>query len=296
MKNYSPGNFMQIPDAAAIGKHVVSEHAKISNSIALANQQITTDGTNIATNTTNIATNTANIATNTASIGTINTTLAGLGTAATKNVGVAAGNVVQLDVSTAKLPAVDGSLLTNLPLQTETMVLLNTLTPSGVATINDTTSIVATYDEYMIVLRNVVPATNNAGLLLRISQDAGATYKATTYDTMITGALVSGTASGAETEGTGYLLSGKNVVFDGVSNNASYGVSGLFYLHSPNNSTSRKMISGSVSWLSGGVARREVGTIGGHYDGNNIAINALQFIFTAGNITSGSIKIYGIRT
>jgi hypothetical protein len=39
----------------------------------------------------------------------------GLGTAATQNVGTAAGNVVQLDATTAKLPAVDGSQLTNLP-------------------------------------------------------------------------------------------------------------------------------------------------------------------------------------
>ena len=38
----------------------------------------------------------------------------GLGTAAVENVGTAAGNVVQLD-GTAKLPAVDGSQLTNLP-------------------------------------------------------------------------------------------------------------------------------------------------------------------------------------
>lgn len=36
-----------------------------------------------------------------------------LGTAAAKNVGTAAGNVVQLDATTGKLPAVDGSLLTN---------------------------------------------------------------------------------------------------------------------------------------------------------------------------------------
>ena len=37
----------------------------------------------------------------------------GLGNVATLNTGTAAGNVVQLDISTAKLPAVDGSLLTN---------------------------------------------------------------------------------------------------------------------------------------------------------------------------------------
>lgn len=179
--------------------------------------------------------------------------------------------------------------------------LLNTLTASNSATLDDTTDITAAYDEYMFVLRNIVPATNNAGLLMRISEDAGATYKATTYDTMIWGCLISGSsgtgnAGGGETEGTGYLLSGKNVVLDGVSNNASYGVSGSFLLHNPNSATSRKMISGSTSWLSGGVARREIGIIGGHYDGSNNAINAVRFIMSAGNITSGTIKVYGIKT
>ena len=40
--------------------------------------------------------------------------LESLGTASAQNVGTSAGNVVQLDGS-AKLPAVDGSQLTNLP-------------------------------------------------------------------------------------------------------------------------------------------------------------------------------------
>ena len=43
-----------------------------------------------------------------------NTDISGLGTAATQDVGTSASNVVQLD-GTAKLPAVDGSQLTNLP-------------------------------------------------------------------------------------------------------------------------------------------------------------------------------------
>lgn len=47
----------------------------------------------------------------------------GLGSAATKNVGVLAGNVVELAVG-AKLPAVDGSDLTNLPAQIPAGVIL----------------------------------------------------------------------------------------------------------------------------------------------------------------------------
>jgi hypothetical protein len=49
-----------------------------------------------------------------ANAGTARTNL-GLGTAATLDHGTAAGNLVRLDPTTAKLPAVDGSLLTNLP-------------------------------------------------------------------------------------------------------------------------------------------------------------------------------------
>lgn len=50
-------------------------------------------------------------------------TTLGLGTAATFNVGTSANNVVQLD-GTAKLPAVDGSQLTNLPVQSSSGRLL----------------------------------------------------------------------------------------------------------------------------------------------------------------------------
>jgi hypothetical protein len=95
---------MQISDPAALGKFVTSELSKISNSIDLANQQIAANGA-----------------------------VPVLGTAATKNVGVAAGNVVQLDVSTAKLPAVDGSLLTNLP-TTALPVALKTDQQTGTST------------------------------------------------------------------------------------------------------------------------------------------------------------------
>ena len=65
------------------------------------------DISGISTNAADIATNTANISANTSAID-------GLGTAAGEDVGTSAGNVVQLDAD-SKLPAVDGSQLTNLP-------------------------------------------------------------------------------------------------------------------------------------------------------------------------------------
>ncbi len=54
----------------------------------------------------------------------------GLGTAAVENVGTGANNVVQLD-GTAKLPAVDGSQLTNLPASGGPSIFDATVAPSG---------------------------------------------------------------------------------------------------------------------------------------------------------------------
>ncbi len=54
-----------------------------------------------------------------------------LGTAATQNVGTSAGNVVRLDGS-AKLPAVDGSALTNLPASGESNTASNVGTGTGI--------------------------------------------------------------------------------------------------------------------------------------------------------------------
>ncbi len=75
---------------------------------------ITINAAAIAENTANIATNTTDIAANTANIATNTTAIDGLGTAAGEDIGTGPGNVVQLDAG-SKLPAVDGSQLTNLP-------------------------------------------------------------------------------------------------------------------------------------------------------------------------------------
>lgn len=91
--NYTPAGFPTINDPSALGKHATGEFSKIANAVSLLNQGLAADVANVATNT---------------------ATLSTLGTAATKNVGTAIGNVVQMDGSD-KLPAVDGSQLTNLP-------------------------------------------------------------------------------------------------------------------------------------------------------------------------------------
>src|SRR5262249_27332127 len=64
-------------------------------------------------------------------------------------------------------------------------VLLNTLTASASATLDDTTSIVASYNQYMIELNHVIPATDASGLWMRVQ--SGGTFKTSLYATTMGG-------------------------------------------------------------------------------------------------------------
>lgn len=91
--------------------------------------------------------------------------ISGLGSAATKNVGTGVGNVVQLDVSTGKLPAVDGSLLTNLPAPSTAAV----ETATAGASVGD----VGTYAHLKAASSTTIsPGTTYAGSGLRYTNDA----------------------------------------------------------------------------------------------------------------------------
>lgn len=83
--------------------------------------------------------------------GAARTTL-GLGTAATLNHGTAAGNLVRLDPSTGKLPAVDGSALTNLP-GGGGLVLISVTNMAGATYIGLTLS--NTYDDYVVEFTDI---------------------------------------------------------------------------------------------------------------------------------------------
>lgn len=181
-----------------------------------------------------------------------------------------------------------------------TTALLATLTASNSTSLDDTTHITAAYDEYMFVVRNFIPATNSVGLNLRISEDGGSTYKTTGYLSIITGALRAGASGGAgvsatETATDAIMLSGRNVNLNGLGSAAS-GYSGTLYLHAPNGTGNRKHVTGNGMQATGAADAVDVVTFGGWYDGDNGAINAVRFLMSAGNITSGTIKIYGVAT
>ncbi len=85
--------------------------------------------------------------------------------------GTEANKVLKLDAA-AKIPAVDGSQLTNLP-PSGALVLLDTVTAASSATVNLETGIDSTYQYYLIVANDVVSSNNGINLYARLKQGGG---------------------------------------------------------------------------------------------------------------------------
>ncbi len=147
----------------------------------------------------------------------------------------------------------------------------------------------ADFDEYVIEVINIVPATNATNLALRISTDGGATYVSTNtyrYAQRFTGSNLASGVSGSNSVG---LIS-----FSGLlSNTASVsGSNGYLRLFNPLSASQEKFFLHATVFKS---------TDGNYYYINGMgvyaastAVNAIQFFIDSGNITSGVIRIYGV--
>ena len=171
------------------------------------------------------------------------------------------------------------------------LVLLEQHTASSSATLDFTTAITSTYDEYMIEMLNLVPATNAVDLRLEVSTDGGSTWDTTSghYSWEALRSNTSGAVSSGSTSDIAICLSANTL--DHVQNDANNGgVHGSFRLIAPG-SAIYKYLFGNVSLYYG--SSWVTAFIGGRYL-QTAAVNALRFLFSSGNIASGTIRVYGI--
>ena len=148
--------------------------------------------------------------------------------------------------------------------------LLSTLSGSGVASIADTTSLTSAYDLYAIVLENVLPATNSVTLRMRV--DVGSGYATTGYTN----------TGGTPTDCIALATTVLNAGASGI------GVSGVVYFNHPQ--TNYAVASGQISH-----SFVTAFAVAGFY-GSTSPVTAAQFSMSSGNIASGKIRIYGIKT
>jgi hypothetical protein len=173
------------------------------------------------------------------------------------------------------------------------MTLLDSKTAANSASIDFTDFIDSTYDLYVLIGVGVVPATDAVAAWLRVSEDAGSSWKSGAADYKHSG-YVYGIAAGAGgSPGTG----GQIELTHGatLSNNAANAFNFFATISKPAGTAIKKEINclphGYVT--SGGDYYTMMRT--GAYVGTTNAITGLRILMSDGAIAAGSFYLYGIK-
>ena len=174
------------------------------------------------------------------------------------------------------------------------MTLLNTLSPNGVASTNDTSSFTTTYRNYLITFENICPAANTAGLQMTVC---------TTGSAFITGTYVSvaqtnvNSVLSTDTSTSVILLSGTRATTS-VSTTTLFGVTGWVFVNSAAIAGIGKQITGELGYQSTGSSSLATSSLGvasiNGLQNLSTAMTGVNFAFGSGNIATGTIKIYGL--
>lgn len=179
------------------------------------------------------------------------------------------------------------------------MTFIESKTASASASLSFT-GLVSTYDEYLVIAKNIIPATNGAGLQLNYSVNNGVSYEAGANDYPQASLCLGSDGTGYNSVSAGttnLILNGTGL---GVENSAAAGGwcgEIRFFNLSAANVVKKATWHGSYPSNS---AAGLIGTITGSGYGGSATmqtndIDAINFQFSAGNITSGTLYLYGIK-
>lgn len=170
------------------------------------------------------------------------------------------------------------------------LVLLQSQTAANSATIDFTTGIDGTYDEYVFEITGVIPATDNTAIWIRVSEDAGANWKSGATDY---GWTRYATADGAAI-GTAGAASDTKIEPSGVLGNAAgENYNATIKLRAPAGATYKGF--GGQADLYSSTPSAVIANFTGFYKGSMNAITGVRFLMSSGNILSGRFKLFGLR-
>lgn len=157
----------------------------------------------------------------------------------------------------------------------------------GGASYDFTSGIDATYKNYALVCRNLIPVNNGVALGVRIRRSGQGSFDATDY--AYVHSYASGTAiTTTSSNSTSYIAAIKS-----LANADTTGAFGTLFLGSIGNSGNAHMYGQfSERTSSGGV--RSASMAGGNATAT--AIDGVQLLMSSGNISSGGAYLYGLRS
>lgn len=160
------------------------------------------------------------------------------------------------------------------------IIWISTGTASSSATLDFSGLDTATYKNFLMVFRNIIPATDNVNFYLRVGTGAGPTYQATGYTNV----------GGASTVAITMQQNDFTSLFQ-VGNDANLGICGSVLI-SALDGADLKMATGDLTARN--TTLLQIGFIDGYW-GTATAITALRVMFSSGNIASGSVDLYGMK-
>lgn len=171
------------------------------------------------------------------------------------------------------------------------LVLLEQHTASSSASLAFTTSFTSTYDNYLIKIGPLIPATDGATILLRVSTDGGSTYDSGAnyeVDTFGWRYSVQPVVIGGGTGLTSIDLTGSL----GQKNTASEGFTATIEVFNPLSAVTIKQFHGEVAGRDGTGTFYYGAVVKGRYL-SATAVDAFQIVCGSGNIASGTVYVYG---
>jgi hypothetical protein len=148
------------------------------------------------------------------------------------------------------------------------------------------------FNEYLIQVVNMLPATNAANIQMQMSTNGGTSYDSTAiYDNNCFFFYSAGSNVTCGASGVAQFYLGKAV--NNGSPGASYGLVGTWTLYSPLSTTLYKMMTGwDFDYDNNNAAITEF--IWSQAYRSTTAVNAFRVIASSGNISSGTLRVYGL--
>lgn len=166
--------------------------------------------------------------------------------------------------------------------------LISSATASASANISFT-NLTSAYEVYEVVIHDFVPATDGSTLIMRTSSNNGVSYDSGASDYAWQGLYKNnGTATAgvvADNADSGILI------FSSAGAAANETSSGTVRIYKPSTATYTKVFHESANTNNNGEITCQI-VAGVRFAAS--AVDAIQFLMTAGNIASGTFKLYGL--
>lgn len=202
------------------------------------------------------------------------------------------GPVIATHTELNKLAGVTGSILTSAsPAAAGSMVLIDSRTVTSVAQIDFVHGvggvvIDGTYDEYILALQGVSPATTASEIWLHLSVDGGTTFPASA-------SAASGHVQASLTAGAAYTNTNRHPITAGLSVSSGNSVNGRIDItRSGGTANAQAAVFSQLVWSGGAISARAEG--GDVLASSPSHFNAIRIQFNPSNFAAqGVIKLFG---